>query len=124
MCEKICGYKTFAHIFVCSSTRLSETGFILPMPFRPSSAHLPTKQVTTLSIIHAQNKHKRPFAAKTPLLTRVGVARPMGWRNQIRPFRHHLIERCSAILREQGSNDSLIVRAVRRVQERMTANGQ
>ena len=87
MCEKISGYKTFAHIFVCPSTRLSETGFILPMPFRSSSAHLPTKRVTTLSIIHAQNKHKRPFAAKTPLLTRVGVAREIGLGGFSRPVR-------------------------------------
>jgi len=29
MCEKIGGYKTVAHIFVCHSTRLSEAGFIL-----------------------------------------------------------------------------------------------
>ena len=85
MCEKISGYKTFAHIFMCSSTRLSETGFILPMPFRSSSAHLPTKRVTTLSIIHAQNKHKRRFAAKTPLLTRVGVARETGLGGFSRP---------------------------------------
>lgn len=85
MCEKISGYKTFAHIFVCPWTRLSETGFILSMPFRSSSAALPTKRVTTLSIIHAINKHNWPFAAKTPLLTRVRVARDIGLGGLFRP---------------------------------------
>lgn len=78
MCEKIGVYKTFAHIFVCHSTHLSEAGFILPMAFRSSSASLSAKRVTTLSIIHARNKHKWLSAAKTPLLTRVGVARETG----------------------------------------------
>ena len=85
MCEKISGYKTFAHIFVCHSTRLSEAGFILSMAFRSSSAPLSAKRVTTLSIIQARNKHKWLSAAKTPLLTRVRVARDIGLGGFSRP---------------------------------------
>lgn len=47
MCEKISGYKTFAHIIVCHSTRLSEAGFILSTAWNlPGSfAHKASHQV-------------------------------------------------------------------------------
>ena len=119
MCEKNSGYKTFAHIRVSLDPSL-RGGFYFVYGMAPPPLDEASHDSNYILLI---DQPKSSAAAKTPLFTRVGVERQRFWRNQIRPFRHHLIERCSAILREQGSNDSLIVRAVRRVQERMTANG-
>lgn len=55
MCEKISVYKTFAHIFVCHSTRLSEAGFILSTAWH---LHRSTKRVTTVIIFYSLTNQK------------------------------------------------------------------
>ena len=57
MCEKISGYKTFAHIFVCHSTRLSEAGFILSTAWHLHRS-IADKRVKTVIIFYSQTNQK------------------------------------------------------------------
>jgi hypothetical protein len=73
MCEKSIGYKIFAHISVCHSTRLSEAGFILSTAWdlRGSLAAKASRQAN-YNLLSEQTLIS--VVAKTPLFTRVEVA--------------------------------------------------
>lgn len=122
MCEKISGYKTFAHIFVCHSTRLSEAGFILSTAWHLHHSVSDEASHNSNYILLADQPKSR-VAAKTPLLTRVRVARQKGSGG--------ILSARSAISLSNdpppyAANRTSVVGtfdAVRRDKERMTANG-
>ena len=74
MCEKIGGYKTFAHMSVCHSTRLSEAGFILSTAWHLHRSIADEASHDSNYILLADQPKSRA-AAKMPLFTRVEVAR-------------------------------------------------
>ena len=122
MCEKISVYKTFAHIFVCHSTRLSEAGFILSTAWH---LHRPIADEAShdSNYILLADQPKSRSAAKMPPFTRVelrdklesggliSVRSSISLSNDPPPY---------SAIRASGSRP---FDAVRRDQERMTANG-
>lgn len=103
MCEKIGGYKTFAHISVCHSTRLSEAGFILSTAWdlRGSLAGKASRQ-GNYNLLSEQTLIS--VVAKTPLFARGKVARDNGLGGiTSAPFRYHPIERYCADMSAYGA---------------------
>lgn len=122
MCEKISGYKTFAHIIVCHSTRLSEAGFILSTAWHLHRS-IADEASHDSNYILLVDQPKSRAAAKTPLLTRVGVARQNGSGGIASARSAISLSNDPPPYSANRASGSRTFDAVRRDKERMTANG-